>query len=303
MDSAKLAKQITWASSKQTFFTIAMMVDRDLIDDAYRAYGYFRWVDDYIDQFSHSISVQKAFIQRQRSLILRASSHEEVLETVPEEQMLSDLIRNSRGDNSLLNSYIHGMMDLMEYDAGRKGHPIAETALQKYSSLLASSVMDALQYFIGNRSQYPMTKERTYAVMGAHITHMLRDTIEDLEMGYINIPIETLEASGIDPGDIKHQAYQTWVKRRVERARLYFERGRAYIDGLPNLRCRIVGHWYCARFDCVLDAIEQDQYRLRPSYEDLKGPIRWLQVAPLAALVPVLHVIDGIRLRNQPQRL
>jgi phytoene/squalene synthetase len=301
--SAKLAKQITWDSSKQTYFTIAMMVDRDLIDDAYRAYGYFRWVDDLIDIYSTDKSVQEAFIDRQRSLVRSAFATESVPEIQPEERILINLIQHDRGENSLLRSYISGMMDLMAYDAGRKGMLISEDELHQYSSLLASSVMDALQYFIGNRCQYPMTQDRTHAVMGAHITHMLRDMVEDLELGYINIPLEILDRAGINTGDLSHPAYRDWVKRRVELARSLFKMGTVYIDGLTNLRCRIVGQWYCARFECVLDAIERDQYRLRPSYNELKGPSRWFEVARLTALVPMLHLIDGVRLRRHPQSL
>jgi len=44
-----LASSITKAASKQTYYTIRYLVDRERVDDAYRAYGYFRWVDDILD--------------------------------------------------------------------------------------------------------------------------------------------------------------------------------------------------------------------------------------------------------------
>jgi large subunit ribosomal protein L18 len=44
-----LAASITKAASKQSYYTIRFLVDRDRMDDAYRAYAYFRWVDDIID--------------------------------------------------------------------------------------------------------------------------------------------------------------------------------------------------------------------------------------------------------------
>jgi hypothetical protein len=47
--TATLARSITWAGSKQTYYTARLMVDRDLMDDFYRAYAYFRWADDMID--------------------------------------------------------------------------------------------------------------------------------------------------------------------------------------------------------------------------------------------------------------
>ena len=43
------ASSITKAASKQTYYTIRFLVDRERVDDAYRAYAYFRWVDDVLD--------------------------------------------------------------------------------------------------------------------------------------------------------------------------------------------------------------------------------------------------------------
>ena len=48
-NTADLARAFTWAGSKQTYYTVRLMVDRDLVDDCYRAYGYFRWADDIVD--------------------------------------------------------------------------------------------------------------------------------------------------------------------------------------------------------------------------------------------------------------
>ena len=47
--SQSLAARITQNASKQTYYTIRLLVDRDLVPDAYRAYAYFRWVDDVLD--------------------------------------------------------------------------------------------------------------------------------------------------------------------------------------------------------------------------------------------------------------
>ena len=48
------AAEITYAASKQTYYTSNFLVDRDLTDDAYRTYAYFRWVDDILDAASGS---------------------------------------------------------------------------------------------------------------------------------------------------------------------------------------------------------------------------------------------------------
>ena len=50
--SQALAASITKAASKQTYYTIRFLVDRERVKNAYRAYAYFRWVDDTLDEDS-----------------------------------------------------------------------------------------------------------------------------------------------------------------------------------------------------------------------------------------------------------
>ena len=47
--SHALAVAITKSASKQTYATIRLFADRDRASDAFRAYAYFRWVDDVLD--------------------------------------------------------------------------------------------------------------------------------------------------------------------------------------------------------------------------------------------------------------
>ena len=74
--SAVLAARITKAASKQTYYTIRFFVDRDYVPDAYRAYGYFRWVDDTLDVPTGTKLGKIAFIKRQRDLFPRGNSSE-----------------------------------------------------------------------------------------------------------------------------------------------------------------------------------------------------------------------------------
>ncbi|UCF61830.1 MAG: hypothetical protein JSV37_03875, partial [Anaerolineaceae bacterium] len=64
INTAELARSITWASSKQTYFTVLLMVDKGLVEDCYRAYGYFRWADDVVDVLSRSSEDRISFIKR-----------------------------------------------------------------------------------------------------------------------------------------------------------------------------------------------------------------------------------------------
>ena len=54
-------------------------------------------------------------------------------------------------------------------------------------------------------------------------------------------------------------------------ARTAFKAGEAYLTQVRNLRCRLAGYAYIARFMPVLDAIERDEFRLRPAYPESKS--------------------------------
>jgi hypothetical protein len=66
-----LAPGITKNASTQAYYTIRLLVDRERVANAFRAYAYFRWVDDILDAESGSGRERCAFIERQKSLIER----------------------------------------------------------------------------------------------------------------------------------------------------------------------------------------------------------------------------------------
>jgi len=288
--SATLARSIIWASSKQSYYTARLLVDKGLVNDCYRAYGYFRWVDDIIDVSSQSSDERISFIRRQRELIDRLYRKERPDDLMPEEEIIADLISHDRGESSGLQSFIRKFLAILEFDAYRKGRLISQSELTWYSSGLGKSVTDAIQYFIGNGHPYPEFKNRYLAATAAHITHMLRDMSSDIAEGFINIPVEYLEAHGINPEDMDSLPFRVWVRSRVELAREYFRQGKRYLDELDVLRCKIAGYWYCARFEGILDDIERDGYFLRDEYPKRRSISTWLRMTWLGVSVTIRHV-------------
>jgi phytoene/squalene synthetase len=277
--SQSLAVGITKAASKQTYYTIRLFVDRERAADAFRAYGYFRWVDDILDAGSGGglllneveAAERTAFVNRQQSL-LDACYRGEVWDDLrAEEWMLIDLVRNDTEKNSGLQTYLRSMMDVMTFDVARRGRVISQVELSGYSRKLAVAVTEAIYYFIGHDDPSPVNEARYLAVTAAHIVHMLRDTSEDVQSGYFNIPQEVLQARRISPWDVKSAAYREWVCGRVQLAREYFKAGRECTRQVRNWRCRLAGYAYTARFEWMLRAIERDNYCLRPEYPERKG--------------------------------
>ena len=297
-----LAPSITRAASKQTFYTIRCLVDRERVADAYRAYAYFRWVDDTLDADSappkrtgavvsaaDAIEAQRiAFLERQKSLLEACYRGESFPDATAEELMLVELVSQDHETNSGLQSYLRNMMQVMEFDARRRGRLISQTELNDYTRWLATAVTEAMHYFIGQRCYSPQDETRYLAVSGAHITHMLRDTFDDVQAGYFNIPCEVLEVNRIQPQDLYSKAYRDWVRSRVNLARSYFERGREYLARVKNPRCRLAGFAYTARFEWLLDTIERENYFLRREYTERRSLPTGLRMG-LSTLSSLFH--------------
>jgi hypothetical protein len=266
-----LAPSITKAASGQTYFTIRYLVDRERVADAYRAYAYFRWVDDSLDAETASSAERSAFIARQTSLLEKCYRGEQAQDTDIHESMLVDLVQNDSEKNSGLQYYLRNMMSVMTFDAERRGRLISQMELNEYTRLLASAVTEAMHYFIGHGCYSPRNEARYLAVTAAHITHMLRDTFDDVQAGYYNIPREVLDANHITSWDVSSDAYRAWVRNRVQLAKKYFGAGRTYLSHVQNPRCRLAGYAYAARFDWLLDTFEREGYALRPEYNERKS--------------------------------
>jgi phytoene/squalene synthetase len=266
-----LAPSITKAASEQTYYTIHYLVDQERVADAYRAYAYFRWVDDCLDEESTSSLDRTAFLERQKSLLEKCYRGESPRDADIHERMLRELVQKDTEKNSSLQCYLRNMMGVMDFDVRRRGKWISQIELNEYTRLLASAVTEAMHYFIGHGCYSPQDESRYLAVTAAHITHMLRDTFDDVRAGYYNIPREVLDANRITPGDVRSDAYRAWVKNRVQLARRYFKAGRAYLDRVENPRCRLAGYAYAARFEWLLETIEHEGYLLRPQYEERRS--------------------------------
>jgi phytoene/squalene synthetase len=273
------AASITRAASKQSYYTILFLVDRDRVDDAFRTYAYFRWVDDLLDAVSGTgalpneaeKSERRSFLKRQQSLLERCYRNETPQDVNVQEKMLVDLIRHDREKDSGLGIYLRNMMLVMDFDVQRRGRLISQAELDDYTRWLAIAVTEAIHYFIGHNEFAPRDETRYLAVTAAHIVHMLRDTYDDVQAGYYNVPREMLEANHIGPEDVRSAAYRAWVGSRVQQARELFASGESYFRRSRSARHRLTGFAYTARFELLLDTFEREGFILRPEYQDRKS--------------------------------
>ena len=203
--------------------------------------------------------------------------------------LVIDLIQGDDEKDSGLQSYLRNMMLVMEFDARRRGGSISQVELNEYTRWLATAVTDNLHHFIGHGEFAHRDQTRYLAVSAAHITHMLRDTYDDLQAGYYNVPREVLETNHIGVQDVVSDAYRNWVKSRVQLARGYFKAGKDYFARVQNSRCRLACYAYIARFEWLLDTIEREGYLLRPQYNERKSArtglwMSWLTLSSMFRL-------------------
>jgi hypothetical protein len=268
-----LASAITKAASKQTWYTIRFLADRARVDDAYRAYAYFRWVDDTLDAAIPTEQTQEddrairlRFVARQQGLVDACLRGDIPDVASPHEAMLVELLRHADTSDDRLDAYVRHMMLVMDFDARRRGRLITGQELDDYTRWLAIAVTEAMHYFIGHDSAAPSDETRYLAVSGAHVVHMLRDTYADVRAGYFNVPREVLEASSIGPHDVRCDAYRRWVRERVRLGRAYLDAGKGYFGRVGSRRHRLAGMAYISRFEWLLDALENDDFTVRPEY-------------------------------------
>jgi len=266
-----LPAEITKAGSKQTYYTFRLLADRDRVQDGFRSYAYFRWLDNLLDCGLGTKSEKGELMKRQQA-ILEAALHGNPPDNVnAEEQMLVDLLPNAIEENSGLQIYLRNMMGVMAFDMERCGRLISDEELTQYTHMLSTAVTELLFYLIGHEDAPTSLENRYAAVKGAHITHMLRDMVEDISSGYINIPADTITEQQISLGKIHELPFRKWVYKRMELARQYFWDGRQYIAKVKSFRCRLAGFAYLSRFEWMIRAIEKDNYYLRPEYPDRKS--------------------------------
>jgi phytoene/squalene synthetase len=266
-----LAARLTKTGSKQTYYTFLLLADRDRVQDAFRSYAYYRWLDDLLDCGSSTKDEKAALLNRQQLLLETCYQRMPPGEVSLEEKMLVDLIHADRDEQSGLQMYLRNMMAVMAYDVERCGRVITNAELTQYTHLLSTAVTELLFYLIGHSDAPKRIENRYHAVNGAHIVHMLRDMAEDINAGYINLPSDYIQTGKISFEELHSEAIRRWVFERVKLARNYFQSGRSYITHVKSFRCRLAGFAYLSRFEYMLRLIERDGYCLRLDYPERKS--------------------------------
>lgn len=274
-----LAASITRAASLQSYLTVRWLADPAFRADGYALYAYFRWLDDQVDEHLPDERRRLTFVAEQRALLEAALEGRPCTGLRPQETLLLGLVDRDRARSPLrptagspdgegLPLCLRSMLDVMQVDAGRRGRAVDAATLDAYTQSLSVAVTEALHHCIGHGAGAPHGADRYVAVRGAHVAHMLRDLVEDVEAGYLNLPAQLVRHDARPSEWVHEPDVRAWVRDRVALARSCFAAGRRSFAAVESRRCRLAGHAYVARFEWVLDTIEREGFRLRPSYPE-----------------------------------
>lgn len=289
---ASLAETITRNSSIQTYVTIKFFVDKLLVNDCFKAYAYFRWLDDEIDIRRRTRKSRIGFIKNQKIIIQKSYLGKMPAILSPHEKLIAELILTNPDKKSKLGSFILNFFRIIEFDAYRKNSLVSQKELMWYSKTLSMAVTDGIEYFVNHNFNYPRSDDHYRAGIAAHIIHMLRDYREDIDEGFINIPKEYLQKHQIQPGDLHSASFRDWVKDQTSLARNNLRLGKQYISMLPVLKGKIVAYLYCARFEMFLNIFEKDGLNLRRHYSCKSNLINYLRVIWITIQVVIRHIFQ-----------
>lgn len=303
--AVRLAREITRKANAEIYYLGKLFYDRGLADYFFLGYAYFRWADDWVDSPTISAEECQSFLCRQRNLLQRFYQGETPPGLCPEERIPAQLVTYDLAHGSEMRPAVFLMLECLEFDGIRRDQIVSQEQLSWYSEALGRSYTDSQQYFIGHGRAYPQGPDQYVAGTVAHHVHILRDFSLDLSEGYMNISREDIDAYHIDLAHINDVNFQRWVYDKVHAAREGFRVGKAYLDRLDVLRCKLVGYLYCLRYEAVLDVIEKrDNYYLRESYAMGKwGKLRFLGRALWICLrVTAQHLVQSLQSLAQPGR-
>ena len=112
---------------------------------------------------------RSAFLERQKSLLEKCYRGEIPRDVNIQEKMLVELVQHDHEKNSGLQSYLRNMMQVMDFDARRRGRLISQVELNEYTRWLATAVTETCIISSG-MVILPLTMRRVIWLFLPHIS-------------------------------------------------------------------------------------------------------------------------------------
>lgn len=223
-------------------------------------YGYFRKVDDFIDDEQRSEAECREFLEHQKRIIRRLYTKGAVKSAHAIAPVIAyDLSRGCR-----LKATIFSLFETFLFDAGRRSKLVTSKELKDYSLNLGKAYARMLLHFIQARASDG--EAAAFLAHACHQVHILRDFFLDQRLGYVNISKEEIRQYKIRLDSINDTNFQRWLRDRINATEGLFERSKTLLDQDRSLRVKLIGHLYSCRYELLLQQIKAAGFWLEEHY-------------------------------------
>ena len=200
-----LAEKIAKEKSPKAKFILDHTVKKNKRGYLNLCYAYLRWVDDYVDDPKNNIKNKKIFIERQKFLIDSFVKGEKSEFQNTEETFLFHFIRfASENKSDFIRNAIVNMVDSIEMDLIRlqKDGIFSDSDLELYVRKQSKALYDILIYFfLPKKHHYIKNTQGKYQAR----VFIMRDIVEDIDAGLINISHEDIKKFNLDLSSIQRE--------------------------------------------------------------------------------------------------
>jgi phytoene/squalene synthetase len=197
---AEFAKNIARKDQPKASRILDFLIDKPKRDYLNLCFTYLRWTDDIVDNPELPVEQKKKFIEHQKDLISLSISKESFKPSGIEEACLFYFAEYAISvNNIILLDEVKNMVEAMCMDVKRlEGSGIfSNEELEHYINLMSKSIFTILYNFIA----FPGFEYRKEFYLGSKfntIALMIRDLVEDINAGFINIPEEDINRYKLD---------------------------------------------------------------------------------------------------------
>jgi hypothetical protein len=214
----KKAREIAITKELKASIILDFIVNKSRRNYLNIVFAYLRWVDDTIDNPGIPIKYKIDFISRQKANINDLLSGNLIKIEAVEDNYLYYLIQYSReNESSQLIEELKNMVEAISWDVERlkKDGIFCESDLRLYINTMAKSLYNILNIFVKPPKSY-FNPNLFFGKFTAN-AQMLRDLLEDIEAGFINISREDIEKYKLNPLELKKDdQLKSWLKDKIK---------------------------------------------------------------------------------------
>ena len=194
-----LAENIAKTKSPKANFILNHSVDKSKREYLNLCFAYLRWVDDFIDDPKTGVSKKEIFIERQKYLFGKYVKKEFVEYNTSEEAFLFYFLKYAAENRfDFIIDAVESMIDSITMDVERLKQDgiFSAKELETYVNKQSKALYDIIIFFF-IPNQYNEIKHIHQGRFQAK-AFIMRDLIEDIDAGFINISREDIQKYNLE---------------------------------------------------------------------------------------------------------